>query len=271
MNGPQESIFSKYDPWRPIAAFLREHNNADLMFTVIDYAGVPIQWPQNAATHKERVRNAMPIIHATYSALPDEQKGVFAQIVAKNIVRMIKGAYPHEIVQLRAGLNDIGWNITDDGQLETQDALLSEQFFPFGTQFDAYQTIKSIFSRAKKSLYIVDGYVGGVLFQTLGSIQIVPHMRIITSTRVPQDFYHEAHLFRTQYNWVNLEIRSANDFHDRFVVIDHNEYYHIGASIKDAGKKAFLISRLEDQPVIILLDQHIDATWNRAAPQFKHP
>ena len=240
------------------------------MFTVIDYAGVPIHWPQNATTHKERVRNAMPVVHATYSALPDEQKGVFAQIVAKNIVR-IRSIYPNEIEQLRASLNDIGWNITDDGQLETQDALLSEKFFPFGTQFDAYQTIKSIFSRAQNSLYIVDGYVGGVLFRTLGSIQIVPHMRIMTSSRVTQDFYHEAHLFRTQYNSVNLEIRSANDFHDRFVVIDQKEYYHIGASIKDAGKKAFMISRLEDQPVIALLNQHIDATWNRATPQFKHP
>jgi hypothetical protein len=269
MNGP-ESIFSKYDPWRPIAAFLRERNDADLMFTAIDYAGVPIHWPLNASTHKERVRNAMPVVHATYSALPDEQKGGFAQIVAKNIVR-IRSIYPNEIEQLRASLNDIGWNITDDGQLETQDALLSERFFPLGTQFDAYQTIKSIFSRAQNSLYIVDGYVGGVLFRTLGSIQIVPHMRIITSTRVTQDFYHEAHLFRTQYNSVSLEIRSANDFHDRFVVIDQKEYYHIGASIKDAGKNAFMISKLEDQPVIALLNQHIDVTWNRATPQFKHP
>jgi hypothetical protein len=270
MNGPQESLFSKYDPWRPIAAFLRERNDSDLMHTVIDYTGVPIQWPQNAATHKERFRNAMPFIDAAYSRLPDEQKGVFAQIVAKNIVR-IRHIYTNEIQQLRASLNDIGWNITDDGQLETHDVLLSEKFFPFGTQFDAYQTIKSIFGRARNSLYIVDGYVGGVLFKTLGSINIVPHMRIITSTRVTPDFYHEANLFRTQYNTINLEIRSANDFHDRFVVIDQYENYHIGASIKDAGRKAFLISKLEDQPVIALLNQHIEATWNRAIPRFKHP
>jgi hypothetical protein len=168
--------------------------------------------------------------------------------------------------QLRANLNDIGWNVTDDGSLETQDALLSERFFPFGTQFDAYQTIKSIFSRATTYLFIVDGYVGGVLFQTLASINIVPYIRVITSNRVTPDFQHEANLFRTQYNRVSLEIKSANDFHDRFVVIDQREYYHIGASIKDAGKKAFLISRLEDEPVVSLLQQHVDATWNRATP-----
>lgn len=265
-----DSSFSKYDPWRPIAAFLRECNDADLLFTVIDYTGVPIRWPQNAATHKERIRAALPIVHDAYSQLPNDRKGEFAQIVAKNTLR-IRSVYRDDKEKLRASLNDIGWNITDDGILETQDALLSERFFPFGTQFDAYQTIKAIFSRAQSSLYIIDGYVGGVLFPTLGSINIIPHIRVITSTRVTPDFYHEAHLFRTQYNTVNLEIRAANDFHDRFVVVDQREYYHIGASIKDAGKKAFLISRLEDQPVIALVYQHINDTWNRAAIQFKHP
>jgi hypothetical protein len=76
----------KYDPWGPIAGFLRERNDADLVFTVVDYTGVGIRWPQNAATHKERIRAALPIIHATYQQLPDEQKGVFAQIVAKNLI-----------------------------------------------------------------------------------------------------------------------------------------------------------------------------------------
>lgn len=255
----------KYDPWRPIAAFLRERNDADLLFTVVDYTGVAIPWPPNAATHKERIRAALPIVHAAYQYLPDEQKGVFAQIVAKNLMRnsiIEQGSK----AQLRSSLNDIGWNITDDGILETQDALLSERFFPFGTQFDAYQTIKAIFGRATISLSIIDGFVGGVLFQTLASIKLVPYIRVITSTNVKPDFLHEAGLFRTQYNTVNLQIRGANNFHDRFVAVDEREYYHIGASIKDAGKKAFLISRLEDEPVVKLLQQHIDAIWNTATP-----
>jgi hypothetical protein len=255
----------KYDPWGPIAGFLRERNESDLLFAVIDYTGVTINWPYNAATHKERIRDALPLIHAAYRGLPDEQKGVFAQIVAKNLMRN-RSIDQASKDQLRSNLNDIGWNVTDDGILETQDALLSEKFFPFGTQFDAYQTIKSILGRATNSLYIVDGFVGGVLFQTLASINIVPYIRVITGTRLTPDFYYEARLFRTQYSHVSLELRIANDFHDRFVVVDQREYYHIGASIKDAGKKAFLISRLEDEPVVKLLQQHIDATWNRATP-----
>jgi hypothetical protein len=48
-------------------------------------------------------------------------------------------------------------------------------------------------------------------------------------------------------------------------VIDDADYYHVGASIKDAGKREFLISKLEDQPIIGLLKTHIEAPWSRAA------
>ena len=40
------------------------------------------------------------------------------------------------------------------------------------------------------------------------------------------------------------------DFHDRFIIIDRTEVYHVGASIKDAGKKSFGITKLEEQDLI---------------------
>jgi hypothetical protein len=47
-------------------------------------------------------------------------------------------------------------------------------------------------------------------------------------------------------------------------VVDETDYYHVGASIQDAGKRAFLISKLEDQPIIELLKTHIEAAWKSA-------
>jgi hypothetical protein len=173
----------KYDPWGPLSGFLREHKDADLLAMVVDYTGVPIKWPTSASTHKERIREAMPVIHAAYNQLPNEQKGLFCQIVAKNILRN-QTLYPNTKTQLRESLNDIGWNITDDGILQTQDALLSEKFFPFGTQFDAYQTIKSIFGRATNSLSIIDGYIGR---------HIVPNSCLNYSCSIhPCDHRHQA-------------------------------------------------------------------------------
>lgn len=47
-----------------------------------------------------------------------------------------------------------------------------------------------------------------------------------------------------------LKIAKTNKFHDRFIVIDNKEMYHLGASIKDLGKKCFGINRIEDTEII---------------------
>ena len=52
-----------------------------------------------------------------------------------------------------------------------------------------------------------------------------------------------------------LKIAKTNKFHDRFIVIDNKKMYHLGASIKDLGKKCFAISKIED-------DEYIDKISN---------
>ena len=54
--------------------------------------------------------------------------------------------------------------------------------------------------------------------------------------------------FKNQYG--PLIIRTTDEFHDRFLILDNKHLYHIGASIKDAGKKAFEISLNEDDGIL---------------------
>lgn len=54
--------------------------------------------------------------------------------------------------------------------------------------------------------------------------------------------------FNAQYP--KLSIKTMNDFHDRFLIVDDIEVYHIGASIKDAGKKSFGITKIEDNDLV---------------------
>ncbi|MBO5413572.1 MAG: ORF6N domain-containing protein [Clostridia bacterium] len=54
-----------------------------------------------------------------------------------------------------------------------------------------------------------------------------------------------------------LKIARTNQFHDRFIVIDNKELYHIGASLKDLGKKCFAISKIEDMEYIEKINQYI--------------
>ena len=54
--------------------------------------------------------------------------------------------------------------------------------------------------------------------------------------------------FNAQYP--KLSVKTTTDFHDRFLVIDDQEVYLIGASIKDAGKKSFAITDIEDGKIV---------------------
>ena len=62
--------------------------------------------------------------------------------------------------------------------------------------------------------------------------------------------------FNQQYP--NLQVKYTGVFHDRFLIIDNEKAYHIGASLKDAGKKCFAISILNDSGVIYDILQRLD-------------
>jgi len=66
----------------------------------------------------------------------------------------------------------------------------------------------------------------------------------------------EIKAFEEQYG--QLEIKYTDEFHDRFLILDKKKMYHIGSSIKDAGKKAFEISINEDEKSLIAMLQRLN-------------
>jgi len=200
-----------------------------------------------------------PHVESAYLSLPDDQKGVFVQNILKGLAAKGKAQ------ALEEALNDIGWSL-ESGVLATQDATLSEQFFPPGTPFDAYVAIRSILEKASRRVLVVDAYMGSTIFVTLEAASATtPSVELLTASRaIRPDFRLEAAHFQQQFPEAHLQVRTTAEFHDRFIVVDDADYYHVGASIKDAGKRAFLISRLEDQPIIDLLRTHIGAAWQSA-------
>jgi hypothetical protein len=261
---------ANFDPWEPISAALYEENNADLVQMVIDYTGVTIPWPRPAGRdpHVTRIRAYRLLIQAAYSELPEDEKGRFAQIVAKRVMASSTG---NEIKRnLSEGLSDIGWALSEQGVLVTQDALVSEQFFPAGTEYDSYVAIRSILYEATTDLLIADPYMGSSLFATLLAS---PHaaqlsVQLLTSDKAKfdADFELEGKKFSAQYAGAKVDVRKTQAFHDRVIAIDGAKFYHIGASVKDAGKRAFLVSQLQDQPVIDSIKQYLAAAWNAGVP-----
>ncbi|SHM88046.1 ORF6N domain-containing protein [Flavobacterium chilense] len=126
--------------------------------------------------------------------------------------------------------------------LET-DKLHSEKgVFYDGQIFDAYTFVSDIIRNAKSSIILLDNYVDDTVLTLLGKRIDNVTAKIYTKT-ISNQLRLDLQRYNSQYPPIETEIFS--DAHDRFLIIDNTELYHIGASLKDLGKKWFAFSRMD--------------------------
>ena len=117
-----------------------------------------------------------------------------------------------------------------------------EGIFFDGQIFEAYKFATDLIKSAKKSLLLIDNYVDESVLLMLskrnpGVSATVYTQKITAQLQLDLDRHND------QYPPVN--IRTYRNSHDRFLIIDDKEVYHIGASLKDLGKKMFAFSKLK--------------------------
>jgi len=134
--------------------------------------------------------------------------------------------------------------------LKTQD-LPNQGIFFDGQIFDAYVFVADIIKKAKTDIVLIDNYVDETVLTLLAKRTKNVKSTIYTKTTSKQ-LQLDLAKHNSQYNPINLKI-FANS-HDRFLIIDQKELYHLGASLKDLGKKWFAFSRM-DSLVNQVLDQ----------------
>jgi len=116
-----------------------------------------------------------------------------------------------------------------------------EGVFYNGQIFDAYAFATGLIKSAKKSVLLIDNYVDERVLLMLAKRDTKVKAWVYTAQLSPE-LQMDLERHNTQYPPISLKIyRQA---HDRFLIIDGNEIYHIGASLKDLGKKLFAFSRL---------------------------
>ncbi len=122
-----------------------------------------------------------------------------------------------------------------------------QSIFFDGQIFDAYSLIIDIIKRAKQKILIIDNYIDDNILKMLSKKNKNVEVVILT-TQNSNIRKLDIQKFNKQYPV--LKLAYTNKFHDRFIVIDNKELYHIGASLKDLGKKCFAISKIEDNEYI---------------------
>ncbi len=124
-----------------------------------------------------------------------------------------------------------------------------EGIFYDGQIFDAYAFVTGLIKSARKSLILIDNYVDeNVLFMFAKRNPGVS--AVIYTAKITRELQLDLERYNTQYPQVSLKVYGKA--HDRFLIIDNREIYHIGASLKDLGKKLFAFSRLRMDPEVLI-------------------
>ena len=131
-------------------------------------------------------------------------------------------------------------------QLQVEDNIKQRVFFE-GQIYDAYSIIIDIIKKANKKILIIDNYVDDSVLKMLTKKKNNVEVVILTSSK---SNIQNIDIQKFNKEYPILKVAKTNKFHDRFIVIDNEEMYHLGASIKDLGKKCFGINKIEDKQII---------------------
>lgn len=117
----------------------------------------------------------------------------------------------------------------------------SEGIFFDGQIFDAYLFVSNIIKSAKTTIVLIDNYVDESVLVLLSKRNPNVETTIYTAS-ISVQLKFDLEKFNAQYP--KVEVKMFAKSHDRFLIIDHATVYHIGASLKDLGKKWFAFSRI---------------------------
>ena len=124
----------------------------------------------------------------------------------------------------------------EDGELKPDTGIFYD-----GQIFDAYSFISDIIRKEDKSIILIDNYVDDSVLTLLCKRKDDVKIKLYTKT-ISNQLKLDCAKFNSQFD--NLEVNLFAEAHDRFLIIDEKGLYHIGASLKDLGKKWFAFSKM---------------------------
>ena len=132
--------------------------------------------------------------------------------------------------------------------LEDKTLKAKQGIFYDGEIFDAYIFINDLIKTALSEIILIDNYIDETVFTLFSKY---PNIKIkIYTQNISKQLKLDFEKYSKQYK--NIELKEFKNSHDRFLIIDKKETYHLGASLKDLGKKWFAFSKFEIENLKIL-------------------
>ena len=225
--------------------------------TVKEYLIVQLEGNRNVK-RKIEFYNLDIIISVGYrvKSIQGTQFRIWANSVLKNY--LLKGfAVNNRINRLEDHLVGLTKKV-DQIDLQINTKLIPTQgVYMDGQVFDAYELTSRIIRSAKQRIVLIDNYIDEQTFTQLAKKE--PHVQVLILTKTSISVENRASkqlaldLKKANEQYGNFEVIPFSKSHDRFLIIDHREVYHLGASLKDLGKKWFAFTKLHEDSVKELL------------------
>lgn len=132
--------------------------------------------------------------------------------------------------------------------LENPDQKRNQGIFYEGQIFDSHVFISDLIKSAKHKIVLLDNYVDESTLMLFNKRN--KNIEVIIYTKINSNLKIDLQKYNSQY--FGVELKEFNLSHDRFLIIDDKQIYHIGASLKDLGKKWFAFSKLDKENLNIL-------------------
>lgn len=133
-------------------------------------------------------------------------------------------------------------------RMEAKEIEPKQGIFFQGEIFDAYAFFENILREAEHEIVLIDNYIDLSILERLSKKKTGVKVTVYTSPKTPVSSIDIA-TFNSQYPTLTLNFTSS--MHDRFIIIDGLELYHLGASLKDLGKKCFAFQKMENADIFI--------------------
>ena len=136
--------------------------------------------------------------------------------------------------------------------LESKNAIPNQGVFFDGQVFDAYELASKIIRSARKSIVLIDNYIDESTLTHLSKKTKAVKVLLLTKTMSNKLILD---IKKANEQYCNFEVRVFASSHDRFIIIDNSDVYHLGASLKDLGKKWFAFSKMDKSSVSSIIKE----------------
>jgi hypothetical protein len=182
------------------------------------------------------------------------QRGIQFRIWANQVLKdyLLKGyAINNRMNRIEDNVQALTEKVNQiDLQINTH-LIPTQGIFFEGQVFDAYELTSKIIRSAKRSIVLIDNYIDENTLTHLAKKNKDVTIHLFTKI-ISKSLTLDVHKANAQYG--NFNLREFSKSHDRFLIIDGKEIYHLGASLKDLGKKWFAFSKMEAKSVESILN-----------------